>query len=275
MQNYFSVGVDAEVARRFDAARTAKPEAFRSALGNKVKYALFGSSLALRGAASLDKRVASLKIDGIDVDLPTGVKSVVLLNIPSFAAGTHPWGEGGYAAPSAAAPRCGGGCHVIPPGHHRRLFAPPASDDGLLEVVAMFGVLHAASLQVPVTLSALRGYGAKRLGQGRRVELHFRTAAQYEDDAAARGKRADARVSLATQVDGEAWSFPWSGEAVTVSLKGKVGVVFGPRHTAPPDGMPARWPSARTLALARHDLDREDATPQTPSAGILRPPVIS
>ena len=38
MQNYFSVGVDAEVSRRFDAARSARPEAFRSQMSNKLKY---------------------------------------------------------------------------------------------------------------------------------------------------------------------------------------------------------------------------------------------
>jgi len=38
MQNYFSVGVDAEVSRRFDTARSANPERFRSQLSNKVKY---------------------------------------------------------------------------------------------------------------------------------------------------------------------------------------------------------------------------------------------
>jgi diacylglycerol kinase family enzyme len=38
MQNYFSVGVDAEVSRRFDAARTAHPERFRSQASNKLRY---------------------------------------------------------------------------------------------------------------------------------------------------------------------------------------------------------------------------------------------
>ena len=38
MQNYFSVGVDAEVALRFDAARAAAPEKIKSAVSNKIKY---------------------------------------------------------------------------------------------------------------------------------------------------------------------------------------------------------------------------------------------
>ena len=74
MQNYFSVGADAEVARRFDVARSAHPERFRSAFVNKVKYALYGSTLALFGASSLEKRLASLSIDGVDVPIPKGAK---------------------------------------------------------------------------------------------------------------------------------------------------------------------------------------------------------
>ena len=45
MQNYFSVGVDAEVSRRFDRARSANPERFRSQLSNKVKYGAASSSV--------------------------------------------------------------------------------------------------------------------------------------------------------------------------------------------------------------------------------------
>ena len=35
------------------------------------------------------------------------------------------------------------------------------------------------------------------------------------------------RTELTAQVDGEAWSFPFAGERIEVSLKGRVGVRFG------------------------------------------------
>ena len=125
-----------------------------------------GASLAFGGAASLDKRVSSLRIDGADVALPPGVKSVLVLNIPSYGAGTHPWGD------------TDGGAACVPPAHHVRRFASPAIDDGVLEVIAMFGIVDAAMLHNPLSARRLRGGGGKRLGQGSRVELRFFSLAE-------------------------------------------------------------------------------------------------
>ena len=233
MQNYFSIGVDAEVARRFDVARTSKPEAFRSAVRNKVTYAALGSSLLVKGARSLDHRVKSLSIDGVAVAVPEGCKSIVLLNIPSFGAGTHPWGDG---PATSAAEEASGGCLAFQ-AHTRRQFQPAAVDDGLLEVVALFGIMDAASMHLP--LSRWRGYGAKRLGQGSVVELQFRTDAEFQADHPAK-KAPGERDTLAAQVDGEAWSFPCWGEAIRVSHVGRVGAPCGPRHVER-----GGWPWAR------------------------------
>ena len=52
MQNYFSVGVDAEVSRRFDSARSANPERFRSQTSNKIKYGAC-TGLSLRSTFTL------------------------------------------------------------------------------------------------------------------------------------------------------------------------------------------------------------------------------
>jgi len=233
MQNYFSIGVDAEVARRFDAARTARPEQFRSAVKNKMTYARLGLDLLVRGARSLEHRIEVLSIDGVAVKVPHGCKSIVFLNIPSFGAGTHPWGDGGDD---------GGDSACLPLAHRKRSFAKPAVDDGLLEVVALFGILDAARMHIPLTLASLRGYGARRLGQGRAVEVTFRSEEQYKQFHPARkdpGAR-PGRGTLSAQVDGEAWPFPCWEESVSVTLQGKVGAPCGPEHS-PRGG----WPSAR------------------------------
>jgi Diacylglycerol kinase accessory domain len=233
MQNYFSIGVDAEVARRFDAARTARPEQFRSALKNKMTYARLGLDLLVRGARSLEHRIEVLSIDGVAVTVPHGCKSIVFLNIPSFGAGTHPWGDGGDD---------GGDSACLPLAHRKRTFAKPAVDDGLLEVVALFGILDAARMHIPISLASLRGYGARRLGQGSAVEIKFRNEEQYKQFHPARkdpGAR-PGRGTLSVQVDGEAWPFPCWEESMTVTLQGKVGAPCGPAHS-PRGG----WPSAR------------------------------
>jgi diacylglycerol kinase (ATP) len=48
VQNYFSVGVDAEVSRRFDAARSANPQSFRSQISNKMRYGARGTQCCVR-----------------------------------------------------------------------------------------------------------------------------------------------------------------------------------------------------------------------------------
>jgi hypothetical protein len=122
---------------------------------------------------------------------------------------------------------------LCPFAHRKRPFAPPAIDDGKLEVVALFGVVEAALLRNPLSLSQLRGYGCKRLGQGSLVELAFRSDAELQAEGVGRS-------SLAAQIDGEAWSFPVAGERITLSARGTVGVLLGPVHLKN-----GGWPHAR------------------------------
>jgi Diacylglycerol kinase accessory domain len=282
MQNYFSVGADAEVARRFDVARSAHPERFRSAFVNKVKYALYGSTLALFGASSLEKRLASLSIDGVDVPIPKGAKSLVCLNIPSFGAGTNPWGEGGVRLPNSDDPPPPSGCVAsLAPAHGSRptsrLFLPPAVDDGLLEVTALFGVIHAANMHNPFSLSKARGYGGKRLGQGKRITFQFHSTESYA--AATKGRKdPQSREELSAQVDGEAWAFPWAGEKVDLRLLGRVGVLVGPHHRTPANSASATWPHANiTRRELSHGLAErsESLKEHEPSEGVQRDPVVT
>jgi len=222
MVNYFSIGVDAEVSRRFDAARTASPRSFTSQLQNKVRYAALGASLVFTGAASLGKRVAALAVDGVAVALPAGLKSLLFLNIPSYGGGTHPWGDD---APSACLPRSDGA------------FQPACSDDSLLEVVGFFGVGHAASLHLR------KRAGARRLAQGRVVELRFADADALR--AAGLEGKLLRRPGLAAQTDGEPFSFPAAGEVVTISHAGRVDTPLGPSHPGAQGRGGVRWPHAR------------------------------
>ena len=116
MLNYFSVGVDALGALRFQERRSTLPAWAQGPTLNKLLYAILGGPLAFRGAASLDKRLV-LEIDGAAVPVPRKTKSILVLNIPAYADGTHPWGEDRRAV--------------------RRGFGVARIDDGLVEVLAL------------------------------------------------------------------------------------------------------------------------------------------
>ena len=77
--NYFSIGVDARIARRFHVLRERIPGLFRHPLGNKLLYAavaLGEPSLPLHRACRLQGR-----------SFPDWAQAVVLANIPSYAGG--------------------------------------------------------------------------------------------------------------------------------------------------------------------------------------------
>jgi len=258
MLNYFSVGVDALGALRFQERRNTLPAWARGPTLNKMLYAILGGPLAFRGAASLDKRL-ELEIDGAAVPVPRKTKSILVLNIPAYADGTHPWGEDWRAV--------------------RRGFGVARIDDGLVEVLALkvsdpaggggpFAGRRLTPSARPQSIAAIpaaklpfarqcggrvhvpaRGLLVERLGQGSSVALRFREA----DDAAWWRKESPRRTRLCAQVDGEAFTFECPGETIQVAHAGvQVATAFGPLHGVRSQGPPA-------LASARGEPARAPA----------------
>lgn len=116
INNYFSFGVDAQIALEFHTAREAHPERFNSRLRNKMFYGQAGGKDLLKRKWKDLSNFVTLYCDGQDM---TGrlkelkVHSVLFLNIPSYGGGTRPW-------PSTATS-----------------FAKPKTDDGLIEVIGL------------------------------------------------------------------------------------------------------------------------------------------
>ncbi|KAL6049945.1 Diacylglycerol kinase [Balamuthia mandrillaris] len=141
MNNYFSIGTDAEIALSFHNMRNKHTGLFQMHLVNKGWYAGFGAKAMFAGGHGPLKQYLKLEVDGKEVNLPNRVRGVVVINLPSYMGGTNPWG-------TSADPK----------------YQEPAIDDGLLEVIGIKGAMHLGRIQTRTS----RGI---RLAQGRSLRL--------------------------------------------------------------------------------------------------------
>ncbi|MGH0130662.1 UNVERIFIED_CONTAM: hypothetical protein FKN15_063128 [Acipenser sinensis] len=168
MNNYFSVGPDALMALNFHAHREKTPSLFSSRILNKAVYFFYGTKDCLvQECKDLDKFI-ELELDGERVELPN-LEGIIVLNI-------------GY---------WGGGCRLWE-GMGDETYPPSRLDDGLLEVVGVFGSFHCAQIQVKLA-------NPVRIGQAHTVRLILKS-----------GK-------MPMQVDGE----PWAQGPCTITITHK------------------------------------------------------
>ncbi|KAL7079428.1 hypothetical protein ACQ4LE_001052 [Meloidogyne hapla] len=124
MNNYFGIGIDADVCMRFHTKRDANPEKFSSRLFNKTQYVKIGLQKAFdRTCKDLWKRV-ELEVDGRPIELPP-CEGIIVLNVLSWGSGANPWGTAKEEAG----------------------FQKPTHYDGLLEVVGITDVSRLGLIQ--------------------------------------------------------------------------------------------------------------------------------
>ncbi|XP_061580814.1 diacylglycerol kinase theta-like [Cololabis saira] len=138
MNNYFGLGIDAELSLDFHLAREDEPDKFTSRFHNKGVYVKVGLQ-KISHSRSLHKEL-QLQVDSQNVPLPN-IEGLIFLNIPSWGSGADLWGsevDGRYGKPRI--------------------------DDGLLEVVGVTGVVHMGQVQ-----SGMRS--GIRIAQGNYIRL--------------------------------------------------------------------------------------------------------
>uniref|UniRef100_A0A8B9K7E6 Diacylglycerol kinase n=1 Tax=Astyanax mexicanus TaxID=7994 RepID=A0A8B9K7E6_ASTMX len=138
MNNYFGLGIDAELSLDFHHAREEEPGKFNSRFHNKGVYVKVGLQ-KLSHTRNLHKDL-KLEVDKQDIELPS-IEGLIFLNIPSWGSGADLWGSDSDSR-----------------------FEKPRIDDGMLEVVGVTGVVHMGQVQ-----SGLRS--GIRIAQGSYIRI--------------------------------------------------------------------------------------------------------
>lgn len=144
MNNYFGIGIDADLCLGFHNAREENPDKFNSRFHNKSVYVKMGlrKMVSRKTWKELHKEIR-VEVDGKVIQLPP-VEGIIILNILSWGSGANPWGT-----------------------EKEENFSKPTHYDGMLEIVGVTGVVHMGQIQ-----SGLRS--AMRIAQGGHVSL-FKT----------------------------------------------------------------------------------------------------
>ncbi|THD27831.1 Diacylglycerol kinase [Fasciola hepatica] len=141
MNNYFGLGIDADLNLDFHMAREENPAKFNSRIHNKSVYLKMGLRKMVNRTKCKDlHQNVSIEVDGKQLDLPP-LEGIIILNILSWGAGANPWGVEKDDA-----------------------FSVPTHYDGQLEVVGVTGVVHMGQI-----FSGLRT--GTRLAQGGHIRI--------------------------------------------------------------------------------------------------------
>ncbi|KAK8698378.1 hypothetical protein V6N13_114499 [Hibiscus sabdariffa] len=187
--NYFSIGMDAQVAYGFHNFRNEKPYLAQGPVSNKIIYSGYSCSQGwfltpcmsdptLRGL----NNILSIHIKRVNcpdwepITVPESVRAIVALNLRSYGSGRNPWGN------------------LKPEYLEKRGFVEANADDGLLEIFGLKQGWHASFVMVELI-------SAKHIAQASSIRLELRG-----------GEWKDAFL----QMDGEPWKQPMSRDYSTI-----------------------------------------------------------
>jgi len=160
MINYFSLGIDAEIALKFHEERQRHPENFSSQSKNVLKYAFYGfegafEGLPLENSVALTETSSGLsRAEAKSISVNPHWKGLVISNIPCYHGGKDFWGDADGDS-----------------------FLPASTNDERLEIMGLAGTLHIGLVHLAVD-SALR---LAQVG-GVRLELRGSTVVQVDGE---------------------------------------------------------------------------------------------
>ncbi|XVE63416.1 hypothetical protein DITRI_Ditri07aG0018800 [Diplodiscus trichospermus] len=186
--NYFSIGMDAQVAYGFHHLRNEKPYLAQGPITNKIIYSGYSCTQgwfltpcindpSLRGL----KNILRIRIKRVNcseweqIPVPKSVRAIVALNLHNYGSGRNPWGN------------------LKPEYLEKRGFVEAHADDGLLEIFGLKQGWHASFVMVELI-------SAKHIAQAAAIRMEIR-GGEWKD--------------VFMQMDGEPWKQPMSKDYST------------------------------------------------------------
>eukprot|EP00004_Rigifila_ramosa_P027134 TRINITY_DN8701_c0_g2_i1.p1 TRINITY_DN8701_c0_g2~~TRINITY_DN8701_c0_g2_i1.p1 ORF type:complete len:279 (+),score=56.53 TRINITY_DN8701_c0_g2_i1:184-1020(+) len=258
MNNYFGIGVDANIALIFHRLREQQPSWFFHRTVNKLWYTHAGVAAQISQSPPLHTHL-QLVCDGEPVALPEGTQGLIFCNINSFAGGVKLWSENddtdsvtqtGLSDSLSVASSANSHPHSLSHLHRRRgdspdsasdvhvseesrtyrverRRVPPSPSDGLIEIVAVFSSFHLGQMQIGLSDSI-------KVAQCREAKI-------------------TTTCVLPMEVDGE----PHEQPPCTITLKLRNKMVLMARSVAEPDAVKAAFFRVLDEAEASSNITRD------------------